>query len=61
MRPVTPVGAVILSVTAIGMMLFIMNERNSALVRWTAFVIAVAAVGVLVQSYRSLWRERGKR
>lgn len=53
MPRLTPVGASILAVTAIAMMLFIMNAANSAVVRWGAFVIAAAAVCALAWSDRS--------
>ena len=56
MSPFTTAGAATLAVTAISMMLFVMNAHNSPFVRWSAFINAAAAVGALALSYRSLRR-----
>jgi hypothetical protein len=54
MRQLTGSGGVILAVTAVSMMLFMMNAGNSPLVRWSAFVIGAGSVVVLALNYRSL-------
>jgi hypothetical protein len=60
MTRLTGPGAVILAVTAVSMMLFIMNAGNSLLVRWGAFLIGSAAVLFLAFNYRSLWNRHQK-
>jgi amino acid transporter len=58
MSRLTAFGATNLAAVAIMMMLFIMNENNSPLVRWGAFAIATAAVSGLALAYATLARNR---
>jgi hypothetical protein len=60
MTRLTRPGAVILAVTAVSMMLFIMNAGNSPLVRWGAFLIGSGAVLLLAFGYPSSWNRHQK-
>ncbi len=53
MKPLTQASASILAATTFSMMLFIMNARNPAYVRWGALAIAAAGVAMLAFSKRS--------
>ena len=60
MTRLTSPGAVILAVTAVSMMLFIMNAGNSPLVRWGAFLLGSAAVLLLAFGHPSSWNRHQK-